>query len=289
MGLPASIVAFGLIHDITNVGTDAITVDPFERNKTLMPGESQFLTLLEPGLVNHQTATKTSSEKWFGQRQDPRSTANLHTYLDPAGMMGRKREEIEGEAPSSTNTSRWYDDGRISLIMRAFSDAQRQSAHLQVFPDKGSKESVAHLYREFDAAVQEGSSERIQTKAFVRSAITNAVAEMLFIDRESIDLAKSVADHGVDRFISAELRSWFHRALGINFSTPDFLRSIVTISMLAGKITDEGWLRRHELDKLLVNFLYLRVYSLRNIICKTFVRILTRLYSIIVSLAFTSI
>lgn len=239
-GLPASTVSFSLIRDITKVGTDAITMDLFERNKTLTLGESQFLTLLEPAFLNNKTAAETSSEQWFGQRQDPLSAANLHTYLDPAGMMVRKREEIEGEGASSTITPRWYGDGRVSLIMRAFSDAQRQSAHLQGSSDGGSKDTVAHLRRAFDAAVQAGSSGCIDSIAFVQSAIANAVAEMLFVDVESVDVTKSVADQGVDSLIAAELRSWFYQALGTNISMLDLLDPNVGIGMLAGKITDEA-------------------------------------------------
>ena len=239
-GLPASTVSFSLINDVTSVGTNATTVDLFERNKTLTLVESQFLTLLEPAFLNNKTATKTSSEQWFGQKQDPLSTANLHTYLDPAGMMVRKREEIEGKAASSTTKPRWYNDGRISLMMRAFSDAQRQSAQLHGSSDEKSKNPVAHLRREFDAAVQAGSSERNDIIAFVQSAITNAVAEMLFVEAESVNLAKSVADQGVDSLIAAELRNWFHQALGTNISMLNLLDPSVDISTLAGKITDEA-------------------------------------------------
>ena len=239
-GLPASTVSFSLIQDITNVGTDAITVDLFERNKALTLGESQFLTLLEPAFLNNKTTSKASSDQWSGQRQDPLSSANLHTYLDPAGMMVRRRKEIEGEAVSSTTTPRWYSDGRISLMMRAFYDAQRQSADLRGSSDEGSKNTVAHLRREFDTAVQEGSSGRTSTIAFVQSAITNAVAKMLFVDVESVDATKSVADSGVDSLIAAELRNWFYQALGTNISMLDLLDPNVSIVSQAEKITDEA-------------------------------------------------
>lgn len=240
LGLPASTVSFSLVNDITNVGTDAVTLGLFERNKTLTLGESQFLTLLEPAFLNNNTSAVQSSEQWFGQQQDPLSAANLHTYLDPAGMMTRKREEIEGEVTSSTAIPRWYGDGRIALMMRAFSDAQRQSAHLQSSLDEGSKTTVAHIRREFDTAVQAGPSARTDTVAYVQTAITNAVAEMLFVDVEGVDPAKSVADQGVDSLIAAELRNWFHQALGTNISMLDLLDPSVGISALAGSITDDA-------------------------------------------------
>ena len=240
MGLPASTTSFSLIQDVTNVGTDAITVDLFERNKTLTLDESQFLTLLEPAFLNNRTADRTSSEQWFGQRQDPLSAANLHTYLDPLGMMARKRKEIANEARSSATGPRWYIDGRVSLIMRAFSDAQRQSARLQGSLDEGSKNTVAHLRTEFDAAVREGATRRPDIVALVQTAITKVVAEMLFVDAESIDPAKSVADLGVDSLIAAELRNWFHQALGTQISMLDLLDPNVAISTQANNITDQA-------------------------------------------------
>ena len=240
MGLPASTVSFSLINDITNVGTDAVTVDLFERNKALTLGESQFLTLLEPAFLNNKTAAETRSEQWFGQLQDPLSSANLHTYLDPARMLIRHREEKESESASSKIRPHWHGDGRISLMMRAFSDAQRQSANSQGSSGDVSKYTATDLRREYDAAIQAGSSGRINTIAFVQSAIINAVAEMLFVDVESVDMAKSVADQGVDSLIAAELRNWFHQALRTNISMLDLLDPSVSISTLAGKITDNA-------------------------------------------------
>ena len=240
MGLPASTTSFSLIQEVTNVGTDAITVDLFARNKTLTLGESQFLTLLEPAFLNNRTADKTSSEQWFGQRQDPLSAANLHTYLDPIGMMARKREEIASEAPSSATVPHWYSDARVSLIMRAFSDAQRQSAHLHGSLDEGSKSTAAHLRSEFDAAVRKGATGRTHTVALVQNAITDVVAEMLFVDAQRIDPAKSVADLGVDSLIAAELRNWYHQALGTNISMLDLLDPNVGISTQAESITDKA-------------------------------------------------
>lgn len=238
--LPASTISFSLIKEITNVGTDTKTVHLFERNKALTLGESQFLTLLEPAFLNNRTAEKTSSDQWSGQSQDPLSAANLHTYLDPAGMVARMREEMASEAPSSATAPRWYSDGRVSLIMRAFSDAQRQSADLQGSLDAGPKDAVTHLHNEFSEAVREGVTGRAHTVAFVQKAITNVVAEMLFVDAESIDPAKSVAELGVDSLIAAELRNWFHQALETNMSMLDLLDPNVGVSTQAESITDKA-------------------------------------------------
>ena len=122
-------------------------------------------------------------------------------------------------------------------VMRVFSDAQRQSAHLQGSPDGASETTVAHLRSEFDAAVREGATRCTDT---VQSAITNVVAKTLFVDAESIDPAKSVADSDVDSLITTELRNWFNQALGADISMLDLLDPNVGISTQAHTITDKA-------------------------------------------------
>ncbi len=240
MGLPASTISFSLIEEITNVGTDSITLDLFERNKTLTLGESQFLALLEPAFLNNRTANTASLDQWSGQREDPLSAANLHTYLDPAAMAAKVREDMARETPSVATAPRWYSDARVSLMMRAFSDAQRQSAQLHGSPDEGPKNAAAHLRSEFAAAVREGDAGRAYTVALVQKAITDVVAEMLFVDAESIDPTKSVAELGVDSLIAAELRNWFQQALGTSISMLDLLDPNVGIFARAEGITDKA-------------------------------------------------
>lgn len=238
IGVPASTISFSLVGEVTKVGTDAITVDLFDRNKALTLSESQFLTLVEPAFLNNRTTDTPSSEQWFGQLEDPLSSANLHTYLDPSAMMDRKRAEITSEAAASAAAPRWYSDGRVSMMMRAFSDAQQQSVSGSL--GEGPKNSVAHLRAEFEAAVREGATGRASTVTLVQNAIVNIVAEMLFVDVESIDPARSVASLGVDSLIAAELRLWFLKALGTNISMLDLLEPSVDIRTRAASITDEA-------------------------------------------------
>ncbi|KAJ4382535.1 hypothetical protein N0V85_008540 [Neurospora sp. IMI 360204] len=245
LGLPASTVSFSLIKDMTDVGSNAITVDMFERNKALTLDESQFLALLEAAFLNNRTVTEeTSRGQWSGQDDDPLSVANLHTYLDPRAMAARRREEMasEGSSSSSTVPPRWYSDGRVYLMMRAFVDAQRHSGRSsQDSVEEGSsKNTIAHFRAELEAAVREGSGGRGRTVALVQDAITKVVAEMLFVDVESIDPAKSVAELGVDSLIAAELRNWFMQALGTNISMLDLLDPSVSITTRASTIADKA-------------------------------------------------
>ncbi|KAK4663656.1 Type I Iterative PKS [Podospora pseudopauciseta] len=236
LGLPASTASFSLIKEVTEVGTSDLTVDLFERNKTLTLTESQFLTMFEPAFLNNTTHTTAGAAAWSGKDDDPLSAANLHTYMDPAALMTKKRQDTS----SSQATPKWYTDARISLMMRAFLDAQHhESASSGAALDtEGSKNTPASIRRNFEAAV--AGRDKASTVEFVEDAITHVVADMLFVDVEGIDPAKSVADLGVDSLIAAELRNWFLQALGTSISMLDLLDPSVSISSRAEGITEKA-------------------------------------------------
>jgi hypothetical protein len=75
-------------------------------------------------------------------------------------------------------TPRWYSDGRLARIMRAFADAQ-QHASDQSAPDVASsgKSSTARLQQNIEAGILADSAE---------DAIAGTVANM-FIDFDDVD------------------------------------------------------------------------------------------------------
>lgn len=231
LGLPASTVAFSLIRDVGNTGSQQATVDTFERNRTLLLDERQFLALLEPAFL---------APAALNEGADPLSAANIITCLDPAAMAAKARA---GPATGGT-VPRWYGDGRVAPIMRAFADAQ-QHAEDQLSGGSaaaagGAKSRTARLQQDLDAGVKAGKDERSATAALVEDAIAETMAEMLFIDREAVDPARSVADYGVDSLIAAELRTWFVEALRTDISMLKLLDQSTSIRALAGKIVDDA-------------------------------------------------
>lgn len=178
-------------------------------------------------------------------------------------MVGRERDKEEVEVrdagparPSKSSTPRWYGDARVSLVMRAFEGARRNRhtgsyvnpAVAQGVSDAnvdndttGRLLSVGRVRLQFDAATAAGApapEERSKTVDFVASAITTAVAKMLFADVSNANPARTVADHGVDSLIAAELRNWFHQALGTRISMQELLDARTSIAALASEIVD---------------------------------------------------
>jgi len=228
LGLPASTAAYGLVSDVgsdfkhNSVGTD----DMYARNKALTTTEWQVLATLEPAFLN-----SSSSSQWIGNKQDPLSTANFFTCLDPTALAGM----------ASTSVPRWYSDGRVSLIMRAMNDAQR---HAKDGISGGSADSsaslstVARLRHAYDEATKAGSEGRANTVELVTEGIVRTIAEMLFIDILNVNPEKSIAEHGVDSLIAAELRHWFLQALRTNLQMLDLLDAQTSIRTLAENIVD---------------------------------------------------
>lgn len=193
LGLPASTVSFSLIRGVGETGSNSGTIDTFERNKTLTLSEKQFLALFEAAFLEQLPAV--------GADADPLSAANLTTCLDPANMVAKLRE-----GGDTGPTPRWYADGRVSRIIRAFADAQQHALDNSA-PDaaNGGKSSAARLQQELEAGIRAGPAERSATVALVEGAITGTVADMLFIDLEGVDPIKSVADYGVDSLVRISL------------------------------------------------------------------------------------
>ncbi|KAI1805191.1 hypothetical protein F4811DRAFT_517009 [Daldinia bambusicola] len=254
LGLPATSISLGFVKGIGELGQDPITVDMFARNKVLTLSEAEFLACLEPAFLKDgvtRSANAGDGDGWVGQTDDPLSASNILTCLDPAAMAAMEREQEEEESagrPVRNSTPRWYEDGRVSLIIRAFEDARRDlrtgnsdaaaTAAQEGEDDNTGKLSVGRVRRHFDAGISAGVSQRSETVEFVVSAISTTVAEMLFVDISNIQPAKPVAEHGVDSLIAAELRNWFHQALGAKISMQELLDMKTSIEALAGGIVD---------------------------------------------------
>ncbi|KAI0502734.1 hypothetical protein F5B22DRAFT_640677 [Xylaria bambusicola] len=255
LGLPATSISFGFIKGIGDVGQDPITVDMFARNRALALSESEFLGRLEAAFLNDARDNKrlddngSDGDAFASRVGDPLSSSNILTCLDPGAMAAMEHDEAETEAGSlhhpSSAVPRWYSDARVSHIMRAFEDARREqrtgnsSATAQKGDDNSNRSSVWRVRAKFEAATAAGSlEERSRIVDSVTDAISAAIAELLFVDIANVNSAKTVADHGVDSLIAAELRNWLYQALGANINMQELLDTRTSIESLAGLIVD---------------------------------------------------
>lgn len=230
LGLPASTVSYGFVRDVgsdyreTSHGTEEM----YARNLSATMTEYQALAALEPAFLN----LEGSPHQWVGQQQDPLSAATFFTCLNPIDLAGM----------TSTNVPRWHRDGRVSLLLRAINDARRHA--LTSAEDgadgnaDGSGSEIARLRRAFDDAINAGPESRATAVELVTDGIVKTIAEMLFIDVNNVNTSRTIAEHGVDSLIAAELRNWFHQALRMNFK--NLLDSQTSIKMLAEQIVDSA-------------------------------------------------
>ncbi|KAI8296086.1 Prosolanapyrone synthase [Colletotrichum sp. SAR 10_98] len=240
LGLPATAAQFGLVNDVGHLSTDNTTLELMARNKVLTMPESHFLRLLEPAFLPHEDVAS-----------DPLAAATYVTYMDPAHMAAKEQQDVEAGIRSAA-PPRWWSDGRVSHVMRGFYDALRHKRDKTAGGSAGNAEdgrsATSQTRRKFDEAVgatvaaASGTTERgeLREKAleFVTASISGTVATMLLSDESAINASRAVSEHGVDSLIAAELRSWFHIALGSKISMVDLLDPRTSINALAAKVVD---------------------------------------------------
>ncbi|XXG99919.1 hypothetical protein Hte_006260 [Hypoxylon texense] len=104
--------------------------------------------------------------QWLGQQDNSLSAANLHAaYLGPSSMTVKKREEHASDGQVSPIIRTYADLQRhylhmqaVSLAVRIYEDLQRHYRHAQAsLEQEVSKNTAATLWKEFDAAVGEGT------------------------------------------------------------------------------------------------------------------------------------
>ena len=199
----------------------------YARNLVSTITEHQTLAALEPAFLEPE-----GSSLWIGQQQDPLSAATYFTCLNPIDLAGL----------TSSNEPRWHRDGRVSLIMRAMNDARRHALNGAGDGIDGEADTTAsvtaRLRRAFDNAINSGPEARASTVDLVTESLKKTIADMLFITTESVNLGKSVADHGVDSLISVELSNWFHEAFGGTLK--NVLDSQTSIQTLAEQTVDKA-------------------------------------------------
>lgn len=252
-GLPASTVSLGFISDLGALTQDAVTVNLFARTKGQTVTGSQVLRMLEPAFVKH--SDHDAHQHWLGHSQDPLSEANIVTGIDPAVLAVMKREEAKVAKTISSPGSipRWYRDARVSVMLRALDDAWRYQAGdaaevTQDLDNTADKSSAAQLRRQFQVSInrirEEDSGDKAaeypKTVAFVTDAIRTTVAGMLFLDPSAVNVANTVADHGIDSLLAAEFRNWLHGVFGRNISMLDLMDARTKIDALAQSIVDEA-------------------------------------------------
>ena len=246
LGLPATAAQFGLVNDVGYLSTDTTTLELMARNKVLTVPESYFLRLLEPAFLGREVAENVA--QCTGAVSDPLAAATYVTYMDPAHMAAKERDDAETGLRSAA-PPRWYSDARVSHVIRAFDDALRgdENGSGPAGDGEGGRSATARLRRDFDEAVHKtrtapAGAEQLEHRAgaveLVTAAIMTTVAAMLLMDASAVNASRAVSDHGVDSLIAAELRNWFHLALGSKISMVDLLDPRTSINALAGKVVD---------------------------------------------------
>ncbi|PSN60890.1 hypothetical protein BS50DRAFT_639584 [Corynespora cassiicola Philippines] len=163
------------------------------RNGLYRTGELGFLRLPE------STFLKSSSPTSEFLRFDPLAEAQLTTCFEPGELTKMAGKHYD----ATTQLPRWHSDRKFSHLFQSMND-HISGKEKNLLP---KSTNVPAITAAVDAAIRGGSSD--DAVRFGTTAIIERSAALLFIPREEIDAAKSVAHYGVDSLIAVELRNWF--------------------------------------------------------------------------------
>jgi hypothetical protein len=118
LGLPATTAQFGLVKAVghPNTNTTTLHLNVMERNKYLTDSESYLVRLLESVFLPYSREPPA----------DPLAAATNVTYMDPAHMLAKERDDADLSVRSIAAPG-WHGDSRVSHVVRAFEDALLQS------------------------------------------------------------------------------------------------------------------------------------------------------------------
>ena len=132
----------------------------------------------------------------------------------------------------------WYNDARFNSLRIAVEDASKASSS-----GKGAGSDFTALLK---AAVAESPEAALQATALY---VVKKLSSILMVPLEDFDLdGASVADHGLDSMIGAELRNWLFKEFGLDMSFQLLLAPTLTIKELSAKVAESLGVLKKEGD-----------------------------------------
>ena len=179
LGLPATSLSLSRIGNVGAIARRAGYANALARNGIYGNSEWEFLQYCEAALGGQQEpSTKQASQFSY----DGLSTAHLLAGIDPTGLADLSKTH-------PLKDMGWYRDLRFSNLLQAVELlSSHETTSVQVSDDAEGGKPV----------------DRIRAKA----------AQLLYVDVDSIDVKRAIAEYGIDSMIAAELRNWMLEAFG---------------------------------------------------------------------------
>jgi NAD(P)-dependent dehydrogenase (short-subunit alcohol dehydrogenase family) len=225
-GLPATTIAFGLIHEVGELGRRVDVQNSMSRNDLYATREAGFLHLLEAAFLPQ---VEDGNDHY-----DPLCTAQIVTSLEPALLLAKQHEN---RGAGITTNPRWHSDLRFSHIIRETETLATNTKAVNAVRNQGSLSAPIPPRISLDACMRAGKVE--EANHIVLGSVVKRIAEMLFIAPDSLDPNLSVSAYGIDSLVAAELRSWFIAAYDSRISFLTLLDTRLTIFNLASYVVNE--------------------------------------------------
>ena len=206
LGLPASVLNICAIDDVGFVANDPAARKTLNARRHYFLQEQDFLDFFQLSLLNSQPPATIA---------DRRSCGRLHTVVSSWKNTGQiimgLRSALNPEDPG--NLTKWSRDRRLGTY--------HNMRNMDTVDDTASNNQLAQFLlrcAEDPGLLDEEDSERLLARE-----INLQVFSITLKEAEDLDMETGLGALGVDSLMAVELRRWWKRALGLDFSVLEIM------------------------------------------------------------------
>lgn len=226
-GLPAHSFAMGMISDVGFASSREEIQRSLLRNGVYGTSESELIRLLD--------ATFTA-QPMLDDRFDALAGAHLLVGLEPSKIYEVDKKGIGADFA-------WSLDPRFGRVIQAIQDHHeiQQTTNNNAYSTASALglSNLVSLAERVKSSLAPTIEEVQNVRDLVNEVIAERVAKLLFVSYTDIDIARDIADYGIDSMISAELRNWLFKTLNLDISFVELVRKGITVQKLSQKAVEK--------------------------------------------------
>lgn len=226
-GLPAQSFAMGMISDVGFASSREDIHRSLTRNGIYGTSSPELVTLLDVAFMSSGAVNSPF---------DPLADAHLLVGLEPRKIYNLDKTSAGTEFP-------WSHDPRFGRLLQSIQNhhlKQQESAHGNL--RGGSSSDLTNLFclaAKLKSEKTSSSDDVRQLHDLAVDVVAGRLATLLFTPQSDIDIAREIADYGIDSMITAELRNWLFNSFRLNISFIELVNKGVTVQKLAKIVEDK--------------------------------------------------
>jgi len=208
-GLPGISIGLGMISEVGYLHENPEIEALLLRKGIQAINEDELLQIIDISL-------SCKSETTY----DTYASSHILTGLEPIGMKNLRKAGFEVSNPT-------LNDPRASLLASALNS-----------DEDGDLKNNSGLPAELAEALESGGGDQSIHEA-VMSVILKRFSNLILMQIDKIDVARSLAKFGMDSMLAAEFRTWFYQAFKVDIPFLTLLADATTLTTLGDLVSEQ--------------------------------------------------